>query len=201
VDSESIGEPVEQEYGPLEVPEVWGLPEQSDLLWPNLDPILVRRHGFYISPDDRLIMPVFRDGGMVFWTARYVGQYNDPNIPKYISAKAKKQYWLSDEQYPTGDLFICESIVDACYMSQLGQSVGLLGTTYNASLDNWMRSAKRVIVAFDGDMIGKFKGMELAVYLKANKVGKQVLMLPTPWNKDPVDLQLDELKQLVKGLE
>jgi hypothetical protein len=169
--------------------------------WYNIPLTVSRKFKWYTTEFDGipfLVLPVYRDSKMVFWTSRNLKS----DDPKYISAPGvKKQYWLSGEDYPTKDLFICESIADAAYMSQIGQSVGLMGTKYDGSLDNWMKSARRIVIAFDGDAIGRVQGMVLARYLSDQKIGKKVLMLPTPIGKDPVDMQIQELEEVIRGLE
>lgn len=202
VDSETIGEHTDLcvENLPLNIPDVFGLPEQDDILWLNIPVALARKVGWYLTRLQEkkfLVLPVYRDGKMVFWTARNL----ESGEPKYLSAHgSKKQYWLSDEHYPTGDLFICEGIADAVYMSQIGQSMALLGTNYNGKLDSWMRSANRIIVAFDGDAVGRIHGMQLARELSDKQIGKRVFLLPIPMNLDPVDLKLDQLQNLIKEL-
>jgi hypothetical protein len=190
---------------PLTIPDVLGSPSQYDLdklEWHNLPISLAIENNWYISTikgTDYLVLPVYRNSKMVFWTARNLDKKGEP---KYLSAHgSRKHYWLSDEQYPTGDLFIAESIADACYLSQLGQSVGLLGTSYNGSLDNWMKSASRIIIAFDGDVVGRIASLTLAKYLCENKICKRVSILAVETGKDPVDINLDTLTILIQGLK
>jgi hypothetical protein len=207
VDSESLGVHGDLcvENRPLEIPDgLYPNEEECKLInnkYSNLGYDGYELAHFYftrIQEKPFLVMPVYRDGKMVFWTARNL----QDNEPKFMSARgSKKQYWLSDEQYPTGDLFIAESIVDACYLSQLGQSVGLLGTSYNCSLDNWMKSAKRIIIAFDADPPGRIQGMLLARYLRDMDICKDIKILSLPDGTDPVDMKLDDLKTLVSELE
>lgn len=203
VDSQVIGEHTDLcvENLPLNIPDVLGYASHSDLPWPNITGDVDIRYRWYISilqEKKFLVLPVYRNGKMVFWTARNL----ESDDPKYLSAHgSKKQYWLSSEHYPTGDLFIAESIADACYMSQLGQSMALLGTNYNGKLDSWMKSANRIIIAFDGDAVGKIQGMQLARYLSDMKIGNKVYLLPIPMNLDPVDLDFQELQKLIKGLD
>jgi len=204
VDSESLGVHGDLcvENKPLEIPDFLDYPKRSDIIWPNITEGLATTDGhWYVSIIKGirfLVLPVYRNSKMVFWTARNL----DSNDPKYLSAHgSKKQYWLSDEKYPTGDLFIAESIVDACYLSHLGQSVGLLGTSYNCSLDNWMKSAKRIIVCFDADPPGRIQGMLLARYLRDMDICKDIKILSLPDGTDPVDMKLDDLKTLVSELE
>lgn len=207
VDSENIGVHGDLcvENKPLEIPDGLYPNEEECILLNNKYPNL-RYNGFeyghfYFTRFHEkpfLVLPVYRDGKMVFWTARNLLD----NEPKFMSAHgSKKQYWLSDEQYPTGDLFIAESIADACYLSQLGQSVGLLGTSYNCSLDNWLKSSSRIIIAFDGDTVGRVQGMMLARYLRDMEICEKIFVLPVPDNTDPVDMKLDDLKTLVEELE
>lgn len=197
-DSEFLGEVVELENLPLSLP----IPEyfQFSSPWYNLPISLHNRYRFYtafINGSKFLVLPVYRDGKAVFYTARNL----ESDEPKYVSAlRVKKQYWLSDEHYPIGDLFICEGIADAVYMSQIGQSIALLGTNYNGTLDSWMKSANRIIIAFDGDAVGRIHGMQLARELSDKQIGKRVFLLPIPMNLDPVDLKLDQLQNLIKEL-
>lgn len=204
VDSEILGVHEEEclPNEPVRMPDILGLPDQSDIPWKNISPEMARHYGWYVSilkeGGKFLVLPVYRNGKMVFWTARNLDKTGEP---KYLGAHgSRKAYWLSDEQYPTGDLFIAESIADACYLSLLGQSVGLLGTSYNGSLNNWMKSATKIIICFDGDIAGRVASLTTAKYLRDNSICKRVYILPIPIGKDPNDLEIGELKELVQEL-
>ena len=202
VDSEVLGEHEEAciPNEPVKIPDVIGLPSQADIPWSNITLALAREFGWYVSKFKEgkfLVLPVYRNGKMVFYTARNL----ESNNPKYLSAHgSQKQYFLSSENYPTDTLFIAESIADACYLSLLGQSVGLLGTSYNGSLNNWMKSATKIIICFDGDIAGRVASLTTAKYLRDNSICKRVYILPIPIGKDPNDLEIGELKELVKEL-
>ena len=83
VDSENIAEHMDADlsvYRPLEIPDELRPLEQADIIWPNITLELARSAGWYISEIkgfECLVLPVFRYGKMVFYTARNLEYKND----------------------------------------------------------------------------------------------------------------------------
>jgi len=141
-----------------------------------------------------LIMPIFRGGEAVSFSARLLA--GGDHSPKYvIPTNVQKSYWLSKEPLKAKTVFVCEGIADAAYLSEIGDSVALLGVNYDGSLDDALRS-KSVIIALDGDTIGAVQGMKLA-YSLSDRGCKGVRILPLAPGTDPTDYSHDALKKLL----
>jgi len=130
--------------------------------WPNITPDMAKKYHWYaaeINGFEYLVMPILREGKAVFYSARAL----DKSAPKkyHYHKGAKREYWLSNDYLGGDPIFICEGVADAVALSPYGSSVGLLGGSYDGSL-NALLKGRKVIVAFDGDFSGYCMAVEVA---------------------------------------
>ncbi len=160
--------------------------------WPNIPFRLVKEYGWYISylsTTQYLIMPVFREKKIAYYSARKLLESENGSKYQYPLG-VKKLCWISNDTSPT-KLIICEGVADAVYCSNLATSVALLGSYYNRELDYLVRN-RIVYLLLDGDSAGILAALHMAPILE--KLAKQVITVILPDKKDPTDFTLDELR-------
>ena len=103
----------------------------SGLLWlrtygVNEDEI--RRYHFGYSPRlDRLILPVFRDGELVFWQGRNLS--SDTSRPKYMNVRSQRSDIVLFVNNQTSKVVLVEDILSCLAVARAGVSaVALLGS-------------------------------------------------------------------------
>jgi hypothetical protein len=178
-------------------PEIFGI---SERLWKTVSPWplmpfeTAKKYGWYITIiglDDYLVMPIWRNGEAVFYSARNLSNNGGP---KYNYQKgAKREYWTSRDTMES-PIVICEGVADAAYVSNVADSIALLSNYYNNSLNSTL-AGKRVIVALDGDTVGITSAFTIAKQLKG--LVKSVSVVTLPDGLDPTDLELPALKELL----
>jgi len=154
----------------------------------NISYELAKENYFYfgcIGDGEYIILPVVKEGKMIFYTARTV----EGRKPKYLTAKGcKKQYWVSERE-TKNHVFICEGIADAVFMSQFDSSVALMGINYDGSLDDYL-IGKNIVIVFDNDLMGHFGALQVSLHFKQVQ-SIQSLNL----DKDPADYTITEMEE------
>ena len=178
-------------------PEIFGLSEKlwtKVSPWPLLPYEIAKRYGWYITIiglDEYLVMPIIRNGQPVFYSARRLT--NNGGLKYYYQTGCKRHYWISRDKMES-PIVICEGVADSVYTSLVADSVALLSNYYNGSLDSDL-AGKRVIVALDGDSIGFTSAVRIAKQLQGIC---NVTVASLPEGKDPTDLPIAELKELLR---
>lgn len=182
-------------------PVIWDITErlwQEIRPWPLMPFKIVKRYGWYISMlhgHQYLIMPIVRNKQAVFYSARLLDKVKGAKKYDYPSG-ATKTCWLSNEKL-LSPVFMAEGVADAAYLSLVGSSVAVLGNYYGGSLDEQL-TGKRVIIALDGDAVGFTSAVRIAD--KIRKIASHVNVLQLPDNADPTDIELPQLKKMIKKL-
>jgi len=193
-------EKVEVEEGVLEMPP--RIFEIDERLWAERSPWslmpfqIVQKFDWYISMigvDEFLIMPIKRGGVNVSFSAR---RLSGSGNKYHYQTGVKKVYFLSDDRMVHDPIILCEGVADAAYCSQIGSSVGVLGSYYDGSLDELLGN-RNVAIIFDCDGAGLVSAMRIATHIQ--KIAKSCRVVVLPNKKDPTDLPLDELKERINA--
>jgi 5S rRNA maturation endonuclease (ribonuclease M5) len=143
------------------------LPQNSSLLTESLNPIFceylrVERnltafdYPFYISTDlkynNRLIIPYFKAGKIIYWQARSIDQQN----PRYKNCSVPRDAVIfnHDELFRNHDLplFVCEGVFDAIHVN----GIALAGSGLNETKIELLKKTRReLIFVIDQDKTGK----------------------------------------------
>lgn len=143
------------------------LPQKSTLLTQSLDTaycqyLQVERnltpfdYPFYISADpkynNRLIIPYFKAGKIIYWQARSIDQQN----PRYKSCSVPRDavVFNHDELFRNHDLplFVCEGVFDAIHVN----GIALAGSGLNETKIELLKKTRReLIFVIDQDKNGK----------------------------------------------
>jgi 5S rRNA maturation endonuclease (ribonuclease M5) len=152
---------------------------------------------------DRVILPVYEDGKLVYWQGRALRK----DTEKYISAKAhpKVMAWKIGNLPTGGDdkLIIVEDYLSAIKVSRYCDAVALLGTSPDIDcLSERLHNYKSVGVLLDPDMAGINKAYELAKRLSLVARGNvvQLTAATEATCKQPKEMSDEMLKGIVSGL-
>ena len=166
--------------------------------WPLISFELAKKYQWYFSflgTTEYLIMPVLKNSEAIYYSARIMNP--DATKSKYLYPKGvKRSYWTSKDIFESNEVMICEGVADAVYCSNLGDSVAILGSYYNGSLDNSLRG-RSVYLVLDGDSAGIIASVRICAQIRP--IAKSVKVVVLPNKKDPTDLEVDELRSLIKG--
>jgi len=107
----------------------------------------------YSEKYQRLIMPVYKDGELIYWQGRYLGNHKKDGTPKYISrTKSGNYYW---EYNPTGSdvAVLVEDILSAIKVGSAGYcGVCLFGSYLKESVLNEVAETyTRMVLWLDPD--------------------------------------------------
>lgn len=155
--------------------------------WPRIPFSVAEKYGWYgsvIGMDDYLVMPVFRNKLPVGYSARRI---TDNGGKKYTVPTGRIKYpWQSrDKLIPP--VLVGEGVADAAYLSQLANSVALLGTYGSFEFP--------VITVMDGDDAGIASSFRIVQEQKKNGfVESQAVLLP---GGDPTDYDVQELRRMI----
>ena len=168
--------------------------------WPYLAYRLAKENMVYfgcIYNREYIILPVVRDKYTpVFYMARDIRKDCSKKY-KYISPHGvKKVYWHKGLEKYT-DVYICEGIADAMYMSKFGAAIALMGLSYNHSLDKELEG-HRIILCLDNDFAGNIASILLFTEFKQS-VQCDVKYLLLDENKDPVDYTYEDMADKIRG--
>lgn len=158
-----------------------------------------------------LFMPIKNVyGKIISYVLRTCSTSESPKV-KYLNSPGEKYYWVSSYMYTSVDtnkVVICEGIADAAYIHYiltlngvLVHTVALLGTTYNNSLNNYLRG-KEVYIMLDGgkgiDIIPPERFITLSLIEKFRKNGIKALAVSTPVEQDPTDMNYTNIKRVLR---
>jgi DNA primase len=149
----------------------------------------IEHRGIYFNPVmDRVVIPVYSSGKLVYWQAR---GFDTEGRPKYINPAVDR----SSIMYKTGKgkvLVLTEDILSACRVSNLTAAWSLMGVNLtDAMMLQVMETGSQVVVALDPDPPG-IAG-SIGVYNKLASVGVPVRNITPALPADPKLLSLEEL--------
>lgn len=157
-------------HGDIELPHDC-IPLRDD--WPNEAASWLWKYGItaeevvnnnitYSPSWNRLILPVYDGGKLVFWQGRAV---NSKQTPKYVNARAvaKPMATFLATHNPSKVVVIVEDILSAIKVSRCVDSIALLGTSPDFDcLREKVEGYAEVVVWLDNDSAGVKKSVELA---------------------------------------
>lgn len=159
-----------------------------------------RRYRFgYSEFRDRLILPVIKDGEIVFWQGRNLGEVSAKR-PKYVNVRSKRaDVWFKTfDDYPDKPLVLVEDILSALNISRSGyNAIAMLGCHVPEELICWISKQKypQTIVWLDPDK----RKESLAATTKFRTFGASATCLLTA-SKDPKDYLESEVQSLIEGI-
>lgn len=113
---------------------------------------------------DRLVIPYFQRGRVVYMSGRVLA---DANTPKYLNLPVndlvKKVPFNADAIYKKGDLIIVEGFADALTLKEWGYNViSVTGTSIAAQECQALKGHTGIYICLDSDDTGKEKAVEMA---------------------------------------
>lgn len=175
---------------------LWPAEARAWLYGYHLDDDDIYNYGIGYSPSwGRVILPVYRDGELVFWQGRQI----DGGGPKYVSVKgAKKPLFIANSRTYTHNMFVVEDMLSAIRIaksSSMRAAVALLGTDATDDVIEVVNTVAHNTVWLDNDEAGRRKAPLLIARLKLCKRGKGAVWTlkgnpPQPKNLSPDDLEL-----------
>lgn len=132
-------------------PQSWPAPARVWLYKAGLSNDDIERLRFYYHPaTGRVVLPVYRDGQLVYWQARSV----DGRQPKYINPEVDKTTLYA----PFGEgpcIVLTEDILSAARVARVTEAWSLMGTALPTGvLAALLRQGRPVIVMLDPDAAG-----------------------------------------------
>jgi hypothetical protein len=175
---------INPETGVLELPpgcvrnfSSWPVPAR---IWPQKYDLTVEEIEesglLYSTIWDRVVLPVYENGKLVYFQARAIHLYQDP---KYISAKSvtKPMYWNHGRirKTPSPTLGVTEDMLSAIKLGRHVDTVALLGTSPDIDgLTERLENYKNIVVVLDPDRAGEQKSRELVARLSLSHRGKVI---------------------------
>jgi len=133
-------------------PRDWPLPARAWLYKAGFSNDRIAELGFYYhAPTERVVLPVFMHGRLVYWQARGFR----PDRPKYINPKVDKSKLLG--LFGSGDLLVLtEDILSAARIGEIACGAAILGTDFSEAQAVYIAGhAGRVLVWLDPDAAGR----------------------------------------------
>lgn len=172
----------------------------SGLLWLRTygvtdEEIKQRRFGY--SPSlDRLILPVFREEGLVFWQGRNLSA--DTTRPKYLNVRSSRSDVVMMINRGSSKVVVVEDILSCLAVSRAGYScVALLGSYVNFDLIKPVLSVfgmdKQYRIWLDSDK--RKESCKYAKQLSAVGIRATPIVLP---NKDPKEYTYEQIQHILK---
>lgn len=148
----------------------------------------------YDPETDALTFPVYVNGNCLFVAKRKV-KYKQFLMPKI---EPKPIYGL--DYITENEVVVCESVIDALYVTSLGyQAIALFGTGSRYQLNLLKNTSIRCFtLCFDGDIAGK-EGEKR--FIKAMGDTKMIKIMRVPNGKDANDLSKEEFDILYSNAE
>ncbi len=186
--------PLPVHYGLTEITWERDRPES----WMRIPFIVAHKNGWYISVTahgDYLVMPIFRNGKQVFYSARRLrGEGSKYIYPKGVD----KRVWISHNMERGIDIrrvFLVEGAADAAYLtflfSKWAGAIGLLGSYLSPEVFT-LTEGMIIYTMFDGDV----KGREATMGVQKKMPWSIPIFLPR--DADPTDLTKRELHSIMK---
>lgn len=113
----------------------------------------IERLGFYWHPvTQRVVMPVFENGELVYWQARSL----NPNVPKYVNPRVDRGT-IAPRFGRGGDcIVLTEDILSAVKVGMVNEAWSIMGTSLPDKLAvRLVNAARPVIVMLDPDDAGR----------------------------------------------
>jgi DNA primase len=100
---------------------------------------------------ERLILPVFKSDGLVYWQGRYLG--TDPDKPKYLNVRAKGRadVFFTRNTCNTKNVVLVEDILSAIKVGRVTGACALLGSHVPDSLLTFLSGRGTIRVWLDRD--------------------------------------------------
>ena len=174
----------------------------SGLLWLRTYGVTdaeIKRYRFGYSPSlDRLILPVFREEGLVFWQGRNLSA--DTTRHKYLNVRTgRSDVVMTIRNDKSEYVVVVEDILSALAVARAGyNAIALLGSYVNFKLltpvlSEW--KSKKIRIWLDAD-----KRKECCKYsrqLSAIGINSAPIILPT---KDPKEYNNEDITKFVEGV-
>lgn len=182
------------------------IPEEAMfwLLKYSVSESIAMQYGIGYSPSmNRVILPVYNKGNLVFVQARAV---RDGQVPKYISSESvHKSHLLFKSSLVTEDtlmkvkerpLVITEDILSAIVVGKSYPSISVMGTSISTYQLNYITSlGVPVVVWLDGDQAG-IKGRR-KMLKELELMGVECSYRST--QKDPKEYNQEEIRRIIDG--
>jgi DNA primase len=180
------------------------LPEPSDMLvtrWPldarvwlhkaGLGAAEIARLGaYYHPPTNRVVLPVYEAGELVFWQARSI----DKRLPKYLSPPVDRSTLLP--RYGSAEqIVLTEDLLSAFKVGLVGEAWCLMGTYANARLIAGLLERKApVAIWLDPDAPGRKAAAKVRKQLSAYGIAARVIRS----DRDPKFHTFDQIKECIR---
>lgn len=177
----------------LPVPQVTDLRE-----WPLLArvwlfkaglgaPEIARLGAYYHPPTDRVVLPLYEAGNVVFWQARALGD----RLPKYLSSPVDRTTLLPT--FGSADFVVLtEDLLSAFKVGQVAEAWCLMGTHANSRLVAALMTRKAPVrIWLDPDGPGRAAARK--VFKQLNPLGLNVSVIRSA--RDPKLHSLDQIKE------
>jgi len=158
----------------------------------------IKRYRFGFSEwYDRLIMPVFNDGKLVYWQGRNLGK-STKDSPKYTNVKSNRSsVYFQLLTYPGKPVVLVEDILSAIRVNNAGyNSVALLGTNIGTYLVKELQQLRPTLVLVWLDPDKRLDCVKYACRLTALGVPTQPVIT---CDRDPKEYSQQEIKDLIGG--
>lgn len=152
----------------------------------------IERLGFYWHPvTQRVVMPVFEEGELVYWQARSL----NPNVPKYINSPTGRSLVMPKYGVKTAaPLVLTEDILSAVKVGMVTEAWSIMGTSIpDAALVKLVEAGRPVILMLDPDDAGKAGNRKAKNKLGLLGVNTTIVVPP----KDPKLLSKEALCELI----
>ena len=112
----------------------------------------IERLGFYWHPvTQRVVMPVFEDGELVYWQARSL----NPNVPKYVNPTVERGTVAPRFGRGGACIVLTEDILSAVKVGMVNEAWAIMGTSLPDKIAvRLVNAARPVIVMLDPDDAG-----------------------------------------------
>lgn len=113
----------------------------------------IERLGFYWhEPTQRVVMPVFEDGELVYWQARSL----NPNVPKYVNPRIERGTVAPRFGRGGACIVLTEDILSAIKVGMVNEAWSIMGTSLPDKIAlRLVNAARPVIVMLDPDDAGR----------------------------------------------
>ena len=113
----------------------------------------IERLGFYWHPvTQRVVMPVFEEGELVYWQARSL----NPNVPKYINPTVERGTVAPRFGRGGACIVLTEDILSAIKVGMVNEAWSIMGTSLPDKIAvRLVNAARPVIVMLDPDDAGR----------------------------------------------
>lgn len=173
-------------------PQLWPVYASVWLYKAGLSNYEIEHRGIYFNPVmDRVIIPVYSEGKLVYWQARGF----DRDRPKYINPQVNRSEYV----YKAGkgdELVLTEDILSATRFANITEAWSLMGVNLTDSvLLQLIKDGRPVTVALDPDPPGIAGG--LSVFNKLQSVGIRARNITHALPMDPKLMTLEDLKWMM----